>query len=165
MNNTIFERTLGKIAEGMSGMNKGIPIPFNRLSSYLPNIQQKTTYLVGASTKVGKTSLVDDVFFYGAYDYYNSLKNANNLLDFELDIDYFTFEIDEETKIAKGITRKIWHEYGICVDSNTIFSRGENRCSSEIYEIVLKTRQYFEELESICTMHSMPDNPTGKKYQ
>lgn len=52
MNNTIFERTLGKIAEGMSGMNKGIPIPFTRLSNYLPNIQQKTTYLVGASTKV-----------------------------------------------------------------------------------------------------------------
>lgn len=158
---SIFERALAKIEEGKAGLNVGIPIGFSRLREYLPNIQQKTTYLIGAGTKVGKTSFADDVFFYGAYDYFSNLKAQAALEGFELDIDYFTFEIDSETKIIKGITRKIWLDYGIVVDSNTILSRGENHCSDEIYNIVLSTRKYFEELEEICTMHSMPDNPTG----
>lgn len=47
-----FDRALGKIEAGRTGQNKGIPIPFSRLRKYLPNIQQKTYYLIGAGTKV-----------------------------------------------------------------------------------------------------------------
>jgi replicative DNA helicase len=159
---SIFDRALAKVEAGKSGLNVGIPIAFQRLQEYLPNIQQKTTYLIGAGTKVGKTSFADDVFFYGAYDYFANLKKQGTLEGFDLDIDYFTFEIDEETKILKGVTRKIWLDYGILVDTNTILSRGKNHCSDEIYDIVLTNREYFEELESVCTMHAMPDNPTGK---
>jgi replicative DNA helicase len=140
---SIFERALAKIEDGKAGLNEGIPISFSRLREYLPNIQQKTTYLIGAGTKVGKTSFADDVFFYGSYDYFSNLKAQAALEGFELDIDYFTFEIDAETKIIKGITRKIWLDYGIVVDSNTILSRGKNHCSDEIYNIVLSTRKYL----------------------
>ena len=47
-----FDRALDQIESGREGTNKGIPIAFNRLRKYLPNIQQKTYYLVGAGTKV-----------------------------------------------------------------------------------------------------------------
>lgn len=156
-----YNRVISRVEEGIKGENQGIPIPFNRLRQFLPNIQRSTYYLVGAGTKVGKTSLVDDVFYYGSYDYYKGLKEASKLEGFELDIDYFSYEIDRETKILKGISRKIWHDYGIIADTNTILSRGENRCSAELYDLVTSYKDYFEEMEDVVTVHDMPDNPTG----
>jgi len=47
-----FDRALEQIDDGLKGNNKGIPIAFERLKQYLPNIQQKTYYLIGASSKV-----------------------------------------------------------------------------------------------------------------
>ena len=153
-----FDRALTQIDRGREGSNKGIPIPFNRLKAFLPNIQQKTYYLVGAGTKVGKTSLADDIFFYGAYDYVKSNPDSG----IELDIDYFSYEIDSETKIIKGIARKVWHDYGILASVNDILSRGENWCGQEVYDIVRTYRDYFNEMEDWVTVHDMPDNPTGK---
>lgn len=158
---SFFDQAISQIDEGTKGSNQGIPIPFPRLRQFIPNIQQKTQYLIGASTKVGKTSLVDDVFFYGAYDYYKSLKDKGELNGFELDIDYFSYEIDIQSKIIKGITRKLWHDYGLVVDVNTVLSRGANRISKEIYELVLTFKDYFNDLEEICTIHEDVDNPTG----
>jgi len=158
---SIFERALGQIDRGRRGDNVGIPIPFQRLKEFLPNIQQSTYYLIGAGTKVGKTSLADDIFFYGAYDHYKNLQAQDALDGFELDIDYFSYEIDSQTKIIKGIGRKLWHEYGIIADANTILSRGENQCSDEIYNLVKGYREYFDEMQDIVTIHDMPDNPTG----
>jgi len=162
---SIFDRALGQIDRGRDGLNAGIPIPFARLRKYLPNIQQKTYYLVGAGTKVGKTSFADDIFVYGAYDYYRALKELGQLGDFELDIDYFSFEIDKESKIIKGIVRKLWHDYGIITDVNSVLTRGDNSCSQELYDLVLQCRNYFEEMEEVVTFHEMVDNPTGiNKY-
>lgn len=162
---TAFDEAQETIIGGRSGENQGIPIPFQRLKKYLPNIQQRTYYLIGAGTKVGKTSFADDVFYYGAYDYYKNLKDLGELNGFELDIDYFSYEIDKKTKILKGISRKIWHDYGIVADANTILSRGENHCSDELYALVLKYKAYFDEMEDVVTVHDMPDNPTGiNKY-
>jgi len=116
-------------------------------------------------TKLGKTSFADDVFLYGAYDWYKANKDAGTLDGVELDIDYYSFEIDKVSKIIKGISRKMWHDYGLIVDSNTILSRGEHRCSSEIYDLVKSYRSYFEEMEDVVTIHSDPENVTGmRKY-
>jgi len=156
-----FERALAQVERGRNGDNVGIPIPFDRLRRYLPNIQQSTYYLIGAGTKVGKTSLADDIFFYGAYDHYKTLKDKDELDGFELDIDYFSYEIDKQTKIIKGIGRKLWHDYGIIADANTILSRGENYCEDELYRLVVGYREYFDEMEDVVTIHDMPDNPTG----
>lgn len=165
MEPTTFDEAIHEIEGGRAGDNKGIPMPFDRLRKYLPNIQQRTYYLIGAGTKVGKTSFADDVFYYGAYDHYKHLQETGNLNGFELDIDYFSYEIDKKTKILKGVSRKLWHDYGIIADANTILSRGENRCSDELYQLVLKYKEYFDEMEEVVTVHDMPDNPTGmNKY-
>lgn len=160
---SFFDRALQQVDDGIQGNNTGIPIPFPRLRQYLPNIQQKTYYLIGAGTKIGKTSFADDTFFYGAFDYYKSLKDHDLLNGFELDIDYYSYEIDIDTKIIKGINRKLWHDYGIITDSNTILSKGPNHCKQELYDLILTFREYFDDLEEICTIHDMPDNPTGMK--
>jgi hypothetical protein len=160
---TTFDEALHAIQGGRVGANEGIPIPFPRLQQYLPNIQQKTFYLCGASTKVGKTSFVDDVFYYGAYDYYKSLKDQDMLDGFELDIDYFSFEIDKQSKLIKSINRSLWHDYGLVVDTNTILSRGKNHCSDELYDLIIRYKEHFDEMEKVVTVHAAVDNPTGRK--
>ena len=156
-----FDSILKSIDNGRSGNNKGIPISFNRLRQFLPNIQQSTYYLCGAGTKIGKTSFVDDVFLYGSLDYILSNPDCN----IELDIDYFSFEIDSKTKLVKGVARRLWHDYNIIADVNTILSKGEHYCSDELYNIVKGYRNYFEQIEDYLTVHDMTDNATGiNKY-
>jgi replicative DNA helicase len=157
---TIFDGALDKVVRGREGLNEGLPMGFKRLVHHLPNIQQGTYYLVGASTKIGKTSFADDCFLYNPYDFL-----MTNESDIELDVDYFSFEIDKFTKVIKGICRKIWKDYGILVNPNEILSRGKNYCSDEIYTKVLEYRTYFESMEDIVTMHDESDNATGiNKY-
>lgn len=110
---------------------------------------------------MGKTSLADDLFLYGAYDHYKKLQDMQALDGFELEIDYFSFEIDIDTKIVKGISRKLWHDYGIIVDSKTILSKGKFHCSDEIYDLVRGYREYFNQLEDVLTISDSVDNPTG----
>lgn len=151
-----FELVLNAVNSGREGNNKGIPIPFPRLRQYLPSIQQGTYYLTGAGTKIGKTSLVDDLFFFGSLDY--RLSNPDN---FELDIDYFSFEINSKAKFVKCISRQLWHDFGLIVDVNTILSRGENYCSDEIYELVSGYASFFEKIEDYFTIIEDNENPTG----
>lgn len=109
---------------------------------------------------MGKTSFADDCFLYNPYDFL-----MENESDIELDIDYFSFEIEKSTKIIKGICRKIWKDYGILVNPNEILSRGKNYCSDELYSKVLEYRTYFESMEDIVHIHDESDNPTGiNKY-
>lgn len=78
-----------------------------------------------------------------------------------MDIDYFSYEIDTDTKIIKGIIRKLWHDYGIIADVNTVLSKGQNHCSQELYDLIIGFRDYFDDLEGILTIQDMADNPTG----
>lgn len=158
---SIYDDVLHEVDRGRLGLNEGLPMGFNRLVEYLPNIQQSTYYLVGAGTKVGKTTLADDCFLYNPYDYLMAHPESR----ITLDIDYFSYEIEKKVKIVKGVGRKLWWDHGIIADVNTILSRGRNHCSDELYELVKGYRDYFEGMEEVVTIHDMPDNPTGmNKY-
>lgn len=157
----IFDSVLEEIKRGQEGLNKGLPHGLSKLSQFLPNVQQKTYYLIGASTGCGKTTLVDQMFMYEPFEYINNTPDC----EFTLDIDYFSFEIDKITKITKGVSRQLFNKYKIVADVNYILSRGEHRVSQEIYDKVIECREYFEKLENSLTVFDMPENPTGiNKY-
>lgn len=154
---SIFDYALESIDRGRIGLNKGLPMGFNRLVQHLPNIQKSTYYLLGSKTKGGKTSFIDDCFMFNPYDYVISNPGEN----YKFTIDYFSYEIERTNKIIKGVTRKLYNDYGILTNVNEILSRGKNRISDEIYQKVVETRNYFERLEDYLTIFDMPDNPTG----
>jgi replicative DNA helicase len=158
---SVFDDVLNEIDRGRAGLNVGLPMGMNRLVEYLPNTQQGTYYLIGAGTKVGKTTLADDCFLYNPYDYLKANPDSPIILD----IDYFSYEIEKKVKIVKGIGRKLWWDHGLITDVNQILSRGNNHCSDELYNLVRGYRDYFEGMEDVVTIHDMPDNPTGmNKY-
>ncbi len=159
---SLFDKALRNIDQGRAGGNEGLPMGFSRLVQYVPNIQQGTYYLIGAGTGVGKTAFTDQAFMYEPFDY---LMNLGEETDIELDIDYFSFEIDSTVKITKGISRRLYQKYGLIADVNYILSKGRNRISDEVYKQTLAERVYFEELEKRLTIFDIPENPTGiNKY-
>lgn len=152
----IFNKIISKIDNGRDGGNKGIYMGYQRLYEYIPGIQKATYYLVGGETSSGKSAFVDSSFVYNPYDYV-----INNDSGIKLKIIYFSLEIEKEIKITKAISRKIYFDYGCITDVNFILSRGKNRISQEIYDAVLKQKDYFCKMEDVLTMIDTNVNPTA----
>ena len=146
------------IDSGRLGLNKGLPHGFNRLVEFLPGIQQSTYYLIGAESSVGKSAFVNNSFVFNPIDWY--IANKNNT-DVKLKIHYYSFEISKEMMLYKAVCRKIWMEYGILLDINYVLSRGKYRLSQEHYDLVIKSLDYFDEMEDILYIQDIPENPTG----
>jgi hypothetical protein len=151
-----FDRALEEIKRGQLGLNEGLPHGIPGLNDYVPNVQQKSYYLLGASTGCGKTSLADSMFIYSPYD---AFKTGDTTYD--LDITLYSFEIDIISKIIKGICYKIYKDFNIIVDVNYILSRGKNRISKEIYDKVMLYREYYDQLSDKVTIFDSSINPTG----
>ena len=89
----IFDRVINKINRGQQGLNKGLPMGFERLVQFIPGIQQGTYYLIGGETGSGKTAFTDDAFLYNPYDWYKASDTGIKLKVF-----YWSLEIDKEIK-------------------------------------------------------------------
>jgi len=147
-----------KIDNGILGMNKGLPHGFERMVEFIPGIQQSTYYLIGAESSVGKSAFVNNSFVFNPIDWW--IANKNNT-DIKLKIHYYSFEISKEMMLYKAVCRKIWMEYGVLLDVNYILSRGKYKISAEHYELVIKSLDYFDEMEDILYIQDVPENPTG----
>ena len=158
---SIFDRAINEMREGMSGRNAGVPFgkKYDRLVSIIPNIQKKTYYLIGGGPKMGKSAFTNDAFLFSPYDEL-MLENPQQLVVNWL---LFSFEIDALSIIHKGIARRLYLEHGIITDTKYLLSRGKNRLSTEIYELGVQCRDYFESLEDRLTIFEVPENPTGIK--
>lgn len=157
---TIIQRVIQEMEEGMAGRNTGLPFgKYDRLVEIIPNIQRKTYYLIGGGTKAGKSAFVNDAFLFSPYDALQ-LSNPNNIVVNWL---LFSFEIDAQSIIQKGVARRLYLEHGIIVDTKYLQSKGNNRLSPEILQLAKETVPYFEKMEDSLTIFEIPENPTGIK--
>lgn len=106
----------------------------------------------------GKSAFTLASFVLNPYDDFIAKKASG--IDIDLQIHLWSMEMSAEILVTKAVARKIFKDYKILTDINYILSRGKNRCNQEIYDLVLKTRNYFEELESVVTIYTS-SNPTG----
>jgi replicative DNA helicase len=155
----IFNDVIANIEKGQLGMNKGLPMGFNRLVDYIPGTQRGTYYLIGGETGSGKTAFTDDAFLYNPYDWYMS--NPDIKSGMKLKVFYWSLEIDKTIKMTKAICRKLFLDYGITHDINYVLSRGKNRVSDEIFKLVMSCKEHFEEMEDVLTIIDSNQNPTG----
>lgn len=118
---------LTEVQKGLEGRNQGLNTGLPRFNKFINGIQKKTYYLIGSTTKTGKTALVDKMFVLGPY-----LNNPNAKINWI----YFSFEIDRVEKMAKFCALFMDVKHGIYCDSNYILSRGENRLDPSHYELV-----------------------------
>jgi hypothetical protein len=153
----LFDRALNRIEENLQKEFNCIPLKFERLSNIVPGIMQKTYYCVTANSGIGKSQFTDSIFLYDAYDF---VKN-NPELGINLKIEYWSLEMDAETKYIQGVCRRLKTLYNINVGYNDILSMSKNRISQEIVDKITECRDYFLELQDILTIHDNPMNPYG----
>lgn len=153
---SLFKETLELIEFNRNQEFNCIPFGLPALEEYLPGIIKSSSYLIGAYSGDGKTTITDSIFMYNAFDFYK--KKAESM---DIHFLYWSFEIEKRIKIAKGICRKLYLDYGIRIGLNELLSVSKNRISEEVFQLVTKTSDYFEELEDHLTIISSPLNPTG----
>lgn len=69
--------------------------------------------------------------------------------------------MDLESKIIQGISKRLFHKYGLVVPTNQILSLHRNRISEEVFEKIMSLRKYFEEMQDIVVMTDEQLGPSG----
>lgn len=150
----VWKQFTSEVERGRKGLNVGLDTGFDRLSEYICNIQRGRYDLIGGATGTGKTALVDSAYVFHPVEHYMNIKNTEEADNYKLNIIYFSLEIDPVVKLGKLVSRKIWEDYNALVNVNYVFSRGKNRISEDIYQLVMSYKDYFEDLMEIIDFHS-----------
>lgn len=151
-----FKDTLHEIAEGRKGTSAGLSMGLDRFVDYVPGVQRRSLYVIGGETGSGKSAFGLNAFVYSPFeDWKTGLTNTKDIQIF-----YWTLEMHPNMILAKAVCRKMYLDHKILVDVNYVLSRGKNRISSEVYNMVTGYMDYFAELEDHIIF--IPgDNPTG----
>lgn len=142
-----------RIQEGIEGKYEGLSNGFNRLNNYIFGVQRKCKTLIGGNSGTGKTTLCDFMVS-------NAIQDAQRK-NIELDVFYYSYEIDKVTKQCNWLSNIIFNKYGVTIPPERIKGLGQNRLS--IYELELVTNEipYMEEMFSKINFYFKPENPTG----
>lgn len=140
---SLWDRLEREVEKGIAGKNKGIAMGFPKLSRYVSNIQPGRYDLIGGATGTGKTAFVDSAYVY------NPLSRILTDPDpqFTLKILYYSIEIPPLQKIAKMVCRKLYEDYNIQLDAESLFTKGERQTlGRDIATKVFSYRDYFERI-------------------
>jgi replicative DNA helicase len=145
-----------RIDEGLEGKFKGLSNGFDRLNNYIFGVQRKCKTLIGGNSGTGKTTLVD-------YILSNAMQDAE-AKKINLDVFYYSFEIDKVTKQCNMLSAIIYEKYGLIISPEKIKGLGENRLSADEQEIVYSEIPHMEEMFAKIKFSFKPENPTGMYF-
>lgn len=132
------------IDKGREGKNLGLPMGLPKLETYMDGFLPETSYLIGASSGVGKSSFVIYSFIY---------KPIVAFLNGELPnrdpyILYFSLEMTPEQVYSKLVSLYIYENFGEQISFKELFSRGKDcRLSDERYELVKQCDDFLSVLD------------------
>ena len=115
-----------------------IPISLDRVGEAFNIVQGRYT-LIGSIAKVGKTSLVDDIFVLKPYDWLQT-----NKVPIKYTVLYFSMERRKEIKLAKFLSWKFYHEQKKRISSEVILGNRKPLRDSE--GNIVNPNSYYREL-------------------
>lgn len=142
-----------RVQEGLDGKYQGLDNGFNRLNKYIYGVQRKFYYLYGGLSGAAKTTLVD-------FKLLKAIQDAEKK-GIELDIFYYSYEIDEDTKKSDWMSKHIYNKYKKVIPPEVISGLGNNRLTLEESELVDKETEYIDYLFSKIKFRFDATNPTG----
>jgi len=153
------------VEDGIKGLNIGLKTGYTRFDKFTSNLQMESYEVIGAATKTGKTSYIDDRY---------SLKP--HILNPGEDIRwiYFSYEISRLKKTAKWVAWFIYHYYGILISPEYILSKGDYKLPDKYKKLVYEVlERYVQPLlgiysstgmlakKGLVDFHEKATNPTG----
>lgn len=158
----IFDRVVDTMSTNKilreQGRDINIPLPFPRMSRYLPGIQKGRYYNVTANSKVGKSQIADFLFMYNPFKFIST--NKTNI---KLKIFYFTMEMNKEEKVKQAISHFLNQQ-----DRKLIIS--PERMDSQFQDYILENsvldkvkglKELFTKFESCVEFIDDIKNPYG----
>jgi hypothetical protein len=142
-----------RFEDGQAGKYQGLDNGLGRINKYIYNIQRKWYYLFGGLSNSGKTTLVDSMLL-------NAIRDAKEK-GIELNIFYYSYEIDQETKFAQWMSNHIHRKYNITIAPEAIAGFGDNRLESYQAELVKMELPEVQEIFNSIYFRFDPTNPTG----
>ncbi len=161
----LFDRAIATIEENKQKVKEGyvnsIPHSFSRFSEEFPGIEKKNYYICTASTKIGKSQLVDELFVHSPLRY--AYQNQDKI---DIKIFYFTLEMSVEQKALQIMSNILWNmtDYRVRATPKDLRSV---RADKELPESVIgllksdECKEIYDFYESHIAFISDIRNPTG----
>lgn len=142
-----------RIASGMAGDFKGLANGLNRVNNYIFGVQKGVYTLIGGLSGTFKTTLCDFMVLHAIADAERQ--------GIDLDVFYYSYEIDELTKKCNWLSYYIYQKYGKIISPETIKGFGDNRLTPEELELVEACIPYIDSLFAKIKFRFKSSNPTG----
>jgi replicative DNA helicase len=157
---TTFNSFKNHVVRGKKGLNKGLPMGFPKLETYIYGLQKGRYDVIFGESGTGKSSFVWHAYVMHPYEYLRAHPEINKRLKIKL----YSLEVAAHEVIAKMVCWRVYQKLGVLLDVNYILSRGKNTISDEVYKIVLNAQKYFETmLENTLEIYDRPMKPTDIK--
>lgn len=132
----------------------GVPVPFEKLSAYIPSWDKGMSIGVLGATGSGKSFLTRYLFIYEIYKFYKS--SGYNLRVF-----FFPLEDNKEKVFKFILLNYLYEEHNIVLSLKELDSRCDSVLSPEIMARIEEAEEYFSEFESIVTIADGEYTPKG----
>lgn len=140
---SVFEKeVMVPVKDAMEGRVLQIPIHLERVKGVF-SIRKKIYTVVAGGTGSGKTSLVDDMYVLQPYELWRAWKHETEITYKVL---YRSMERTLGQKLTKWACWKLYMDYGILMDSDTLMGYKKHKISQEIWEAVVSCREWADEL-------------------
>lgn len=139
--------------EGQDGKYQGLCNGLGRINKHIYNMQRKWYYLIGGLSNSGKTILVDSMLQTAILDAHNQ--------GIKIDVFYYSYEIDGETKFAQWLSNYIFQKYNIEISPEKIAGLGDNRLSPHEKDLCEMEMVNMEKIFNAINFRFDPTNPTG----
>lgn len=134
-------------------------IPFEgmeRFERFIPGVEQATTYLLTASSGVGKSKLARYLFVHTPMNY------ASLNPEITVDIFYFSLEESKEKIILSEISKHLYKKHGLIVSGREILSKGKhNSISDDTLNKIRESEEYVNGFLKRVNIFDDIKNPTG----
>ena len=142
-----------RVQSGVDGKFEGLSIGFPRLSDYIFGLQKSCYMLLGGLSGCFKSTITDFILL-------NAIQDAE-AKGVELNIHYYSFEIDELTKKCNWLSNVIFNKYNRVISPETIKGYGKNKLTKEEQALVNSEIDYVDSLFKRINFIYRSTNPTG----
>lgn len=140
--NKVLESIIKNKALKEEGKYNGLPMPFQRLSEYIPCFEKGMSIGILGATGSAKSRLSRFIFLYHAYKFYKET-------GYKLKIVYLPLEDNKEKVYRNIICNYLKDVHNITVTLHELDSKGKRLLPDFVLQKLLEAEQYFKEFEDI----------------
>jgi hypothetical protein len=144
---------IDRIKAGLNGDYEGLDNGLERINDYIFGTQRNCYYLIGGLSGSAKTTFLD-------FQILNAIQDAEKK-NININVIYYSWEIDEFTKKANWLSILIYKKYNITIPPEKIKGLGKFRLTKDEEELVYSEIEEVDRIFNKINWIWEAQNPTG----